>query len=316
MKCVLLAAAVYNVVWGGWVVFFPNHLFFLSGIDPPRYPGIWQCVGMIVGVYGIGYAIAALDPLRHWPIVLVGMLGKVFGPIGMVHHLLMGDADASGRLPANWLWLNLSNDVIWWIPFAIILYAAFRKWSAPTSEQQFTNIADANAAFKSQHGQTLSELNHDQNVFLLFLRHAGCTFCREAMADLSARREEVEKEAKIVLVSMIPETKSDEIAESQHYFDRYSLGDVDRISDPDCQLYRAYELQRGRASQVMGPAVWWRGFVAAILKRHAVGMLSGDGFQMAGAFLIRNDKIVRAFRHRTSADRPDYCELVSADNRH
>ena len=39
----------------------------------PRYPQIWQCVGMIVGVYGVGYLVAASDPLRHWPIVLVGM---------------------------------------------------------------------------------------------------------------------------------------------------------------------------------------------------------------------------------------------------
>ena len=41
-------------------------------------------MGMIVGVYGIGYLIAARDPRTHWPIVLVGLLGKVFGPIGFV----------------------------------------------------------------------------------------------------------------------------------------------------------------------------------------------------------------------------------------
>ncbi len=27
-----------------------------------EHPEIWQCVGMIVGVYGIGYLIAAVDP--------------------------------------------------------------------------------------------------------------------------------------------------------------------------------------------------------------------------------------------------------------
>jgi small multidrug resistance pump len=49
-------------------------------MELPRYPDIWQCVGMIVGVYGVGYLIAAFDPLRHWPVILVGLLGKVLGP--------------------------------------------------------------------------------------------------------------------------------------------------------------------------------------------------------------------------------------------
>ena len=52
------------------------------GMEPPNYPELWQCIGMIVGVYGIGYLAAAADPLGHWPITLVGFLGKMFGPIG------------------------------------------------------------------------------------------------------------------------------------------------------------------------------------------------------------------------------------------
>ena len=29
---------------------------------------------MIVGVYGIGYIIAAGNPYKHWPIIFVGLL--------------------------------------------------------------------------------------------------------------------------------------------------------------------------------------------------------------------------------------------------
>lgn len=58
---------------------FPPPPFDLTGIARVNYPEIWQCVGMIVGVivgvYGIGYLVAASDPRRHWPIVLVGLLG-------------------------------------------------------------------------------------------------------------------------------------------------------------------------------------------------------------------------------------------------
>jgi hypothetical protein len=76
----LWAAGIYNLTWGTLAIAWPHLLFDLTGAERINYPEIWQCVGMIVGVYGIGYIIAASDSRTHWPIVLVGLLGKVFGP--------------------------------------------------------------------------------------------------------------------------------------------------------------------------------------------------------------------------------------------
>lgn len=121
MRIWLWAAAVYNVAWGAWVVLFPLSLFNWIGADPPLYPQIWQCVGMIVGVYGIGYACAARAPLGHWPIVLVGMLGKIFGPIGFIDAALI-----RGTLPVAFGFTILTNDLIWWIPFSLILWRAWQ----------------------------------------------------------------------------------------------------------------------------------------------------------------------------------------------
>lgn len=120
MKRTLVAAGIYNLAWGLLVVGFPDRWFELLDMAPPRYPAIWQCVGMIVGVYGIGYLAAASNPLRHWPIVLVGLLGKIIGPIGFV------GAAASGQV--SWM-LGLTiitNDLVWWLPFGMMLLAAAR----------------------------------------------------------------------------------------------------------------------------------------------------------------------------------------------
>jgi hypothetical protein len=111
----LRAAGVYNLAWGGLVIAFPHLLFDLNGIERINYPEIWQCVGMIVGVYGVGYLIAAGDPRRHWPIVLVGLLGKIFGPIGFAVAL------AKGTFPPAFGLTILTNDLLWWVPFALIL---------------------------------------------------------------------------------------------------------------------------------------------------------------------------------------------------
>lgn len=125
MKIVLLLAGVYNLVWGGIVVLAPGWSFGVLGVDPDALDemtlSIWQCVGMIVGVYGIGYLAAARDPNRHWPIVLVGFLGKVLGPIGFAKAVFIDEI-----FPLRFGWTIVTNDLIWWIPFAMMLVCAWR----------------------------------------------------------------------------------------------------------------------------------------------------------------------------------------------
>lgn len=115
MTVTLLAAAIYNICWGSFVVLFPSAIFTWFSMPQPNYPMFWQCIGMIVGVYGVGYAAAALDPARHWPVVLVGFLGKILGPVGMVEAL------ATGALPPLFALNCVFNDLIWWVPFFLIL---------------------------------------------------------------------------------------------------------------------------------------------------------------------------------------------------
>jgi small multidrug resistance pump len=117
----LRLAAIYNVLWGSFVIFFPNLFFDLLGMERPNYPELWQCIGMIVGVYGVGYWLAANDPIKHYPIVLVGFLGKVFGPIGFAQALL------TNRLPLSFGINIIFNDLIWWIPFFNLLREKYKR---------------------------------------------------------------------------------------------------------------------------------------------------------------------------------------------
>lgn len=117
----LKLAAIYNILWGTLVILFPYQFFDLFHMERPNYPEIWQCVGMIVGVYGVGYWLAAKDPLKHSPIVLVGFLGKIFGPIGFLQALI------NQRFPLEFGLNILFNDVIWWIPFFMILKQKYQR---------------------------------------------------------------------------------------------------------------------------------------------------------------------------------------------
>ncbi len=118
MRSVLRAAAVYNLLWGAWVIIFPQHFFELTGMERINHPMIWQGMGMVIGVYGLGYWWAASDPVTHWPIVAVGLLGKIFGPLGFISNYLMG------LVTFKFFYTLITNDFIWWVPFVFILKEA------------------------------------------------------------------------------------------------------------------------------------------------------------------------------------------------
>ena len=114
-RAVFIAAAVYNVAWGLLTALYPQWLFDFAGMEPMRYPAIFACVGMIVGLYGILYAEVARRPERGFLLAAVGLAGKILGPIGWLTVYL------NGEWPASSLVVILTNDLIWWIPFALYL---------------------------------------------------------------------------------------------------------------------------------------------------------------------------------------------------
>lgn len=120
LKLTLKIAGVYNILWGLIVGIFPHLLFDTLEIDRINYPMIWQSIGMVIGVYGVGYYLASRNYIDHWVIVLVGYLGKVFGPIGIFYFVF------TGQLHYGFLVVTFFNDIIWWIPFTIMLKEAYQ----------------------------------------------------------------------------------------------------------------------------------------------------------------------------------------------
>lgn len=269
MSVVLRVAAVYNVVWGLWAILAPLSFFRVVGVEPlPEYPELWQCIGMIVGVYGVGYWIAASNPYRHWPIVFVGLLGKVFGPIGFFQAVI------ADRFPPLMGVTILTNDLIWWVPFGLILFGAARA----VQTERALSISDR--ALLDQHGQVFDELVADGRSIVVLLRHSGCTFCRETLLMISQHRSEWEACCdRIVFVHM-----EDESAGVEAFFAKYGLDDVSRISDPGTSLYRRFGLELGSASQMFNSTRTCGGeaFRLALSTGTASAYFTGTAFNSQG----------------------------------
>ena len=75
------------------------------------------------------------------------------------------------------------------------------------------------------------------------------------------------------------------------------------IADPDGELFRAFDLERGSLWQLFGPAVWIQG-LRARFKGHGVGRPKGDPMQMPG-------EILHEHRARSAGDHPPVDEVLA-----
>ena len=116
---VFVLAGVYNIAWGIYSSLDPQWLFRVARMPALNHPGIFACLAMVIGLYGLLYLEVARVPERGWLLAAVGLTGKVLGPLGLLVLI------ASGRWPWQTLILCLTNDFIWWIPFGLYLHDAW-----------------------------------------------------------------------------------------------------------------------------------------------------------------------------------------------
>jgi len=144
----------------------------------------------------------------------------------------------------------------------------------------------------------------DRPTLVVLLRSFGCTFCREAMADVAAAKAGI-RSAGAAVAFVHGATP----AEAAPWFHKFGLDDVVKISDPDRAHYRAFGLGRTSLGALIDPKVWARG-AACALSHGFGGQTPAMMRQLPGVFLVQGDRVIAAYRHTSPADRPDYLALV------
>jgi len=295
--------ALYTGLWGAWMLFQPEGYYAFANMTPEHFPPsseFWGWFGISGGLfYGL-----FLFFHRKLPYMALASAIVSFAGVSVTFYMLV-----AGPLTGKMASIHLSGDIAGTIGFGIAAWLEYAvKRDLKVSERYFSSgtlVEGLTTEFKTQKGITLKDLSEKKEVMLVFLRHFGCTFCREALDDLSRERDRVEEAGKeIVLVHMVDD------ATAKKHVAHYGLINVHRISDPEQKLYKAFDLQRASYRQVFGLPNWIEGFRAGILKGYLVGMQTGDGFQMPGVFILYQGKVKHGFRHQNAADRPDYCRLA------
>jgi hypothetical protein len=177
--------------------------------------------------------------------------------------------------------------------------------TAHPAEQE--GLVAALREFHTETGRPLLEVVDASPVLLIFLRHFGCAFCRQALDQVSQIREQIRaRGTNPVFVHLgSPER-------AKPYFDYYNLSDVERVSNPDASLYQhpAFALSRRNVFlNALSPAVW-KGWLKGAMFKYGIGTIQEDGDQMPGVFFLKDRRIVRGFRYQSIADEPDYLKLI------
>ncbi len=114
-QAAFLAAGLYNLAWGAFTMASPQWLFDLAGMEGANHPQVFATLGMVVGLYGFMYLSVAAYPEYGWLTAAVGLTGKILGPTGLAVLLV------TGTWPLATIVICLTNDIIWWVPFATYL---------------------------------------------------------------------------------------------------------------------------------------------------------------------------------------------------
>ncbi|HXJ45390.1 MAG TPA: SelL-related redox protein [Candidatus Dormibacteraeota bacterium] len=163
------------------------------------------------------------------------------------------------------------------------------------------------SSYLSQHGRDIAALSQDRPLLLVFLRHFGCTFCREAVCEIEKLRPRIESlGTQLAFVHLSTEERA------KKFFAPHRFGDIARFADPDGHLYESFGLVHAKWRQYLNPRTFAR-MLSAWAHGNFLGAPDGDIERLPGVFLIHRAQICKSFRHQLVSDRPDYLAIASLD---
>jgi len=132
----------------------------------------------------------------------------------------------------------------------------------------------------------LSSLWRVRLTALVFVRHLGCTFCKEQVKDLRDHAAELE-EAGLGVAIITPDTVEHNAAFAAEHAVPFVV-----LADPRRAVYAAYGFREGSLGQLLNPHVVARGAVAT-LRGNIARRSAGNARQLPGLALVDRAGLLR-----------------------
>ncbi len=152
----------------------------------------------------------------------------------------------------------------------------------------------------------LSSMWTGKPIALVFLRHLGCTFCRQQLGHLKKDYSAfADAGAEVVCVAQ------GDAKIGKAYTILYELPFPLLLCGNDLAVYRNWGLMRAAKSQMLNPVMLFKG-VLSVLQGYKQTEVIGSGSQLGGAFVIDTTGKVRfVHRNRDASDNVDNKVLLA-----
>ena len=185
---------------------------------------------------------------------------------------------------------------------------AFPAYRAPTDARRVPQeLAEARILTPAGETVTVRSIWQQRTVVLAFIRQYGCLFCRQQVAELNLRREEIEAAGGTIVLIGCGEPE-----EAREFQQRLSLT-LELFTDPGLRTFDAAGLKRGvltalkRGSWRAGRAAWRSGFRQS--------KTAGNVWQQGGVFVIdASSRIYFEHVSEWAGDHPDLSLVIAALN--
>lgn len=144
MKRLLWFVGGYNILAGLNMFCFYHESFKVMGVPKPQMNLPIQLVGVLVGLFGVGYWLVASNPVENRNLLVLGFWSKLLGSVLGVYYV------AAGKLPLVFLAILFVSDVIYLPPFYLIM----RRLSRLAAERDALLAQMAAAAASPAAGKT------------------------------------------------------------------------------------------------------------------------------------------------------------------
>ena len=134
MKYLLWFVGGYNILAGLGMMIFYHEGFRILDLPKPELMLPLQLVGMLVGLFGVGYWLVAWNPVENRNVLTLGFFSKFLGSLLGIAYL------ALGKMPLVFLPVLFFADIIYLPPFLLIMRRLYR-W--PRDVQQMATGAPA-----------------------------------------------------------------------------------------------------------------------------------------------------------------------------
>ena len=290
-------AGIVNVVWGLIFALFTNPLFRWAQLPEPTFLFPWQLIGIAAIIFGLGYYIASFDINKNALVVIIGFAIKVTGTIAVWKSVVTQDFSLSLALYFS------AKDLLWLVPFALVIYHIFKKWQTPEKERinPTEPFAETLTRFRTNRGHDLASLSNEQPMLLIFLPHDASPLFLSCIEDIRQQRQDIgQKGAHLVFVRP---NRSERMLSLLH---KAGLAEEEYVYDADYTMYNTFNIKRATLGQIFGLQSWRQGWANNGLAHANLTELVGDGFRMPGIFLVYRGELCKSYHYDRNTDHPNY----------